>query len=301
MRQITVGIPSYNEEKNILNLLHSIDVQQINRASLEVIISDDSSDRTPGMIEGYARKSGLSIRLLHHKHRRGAASAWNEIFEKATGDVIILYDADVVPHPSCTAELASQISGRVGLCASNSKPVETAGVAGRASAFISDWLGAVRQAMISQYTVMGRALSIDASIAKEMTIPAGTIAIDLYLQCKVLELGHEVAYNPDAVVYFKPASRMPDFVSQVARATHGHTQLSSYLEGQRIELPLKVALAEAAKGAARDPLGAIAVALGLAVMPYYKAKLAGAGIYSAKWHRAESSKDIDYRQLRSRF
>lgn len=296
MRRVTVGIPAYNEEQNIVNLLQSLEGQR--RLISEVIISDDSSDRAPALVSEFAKSSPLAIRLFHHVTRRGAAAAWNEIFQKASGDAIVLYDADTIPHPSCTEQLASCISEGTALCASNSQPVQPAGVAGRASVFISSWLRSVRLTGLSQYTVMGRALAIDAAVAKKIHVP-DMIAIDLYLQCRVLEMGLDVAYNDNAVVYFKPANSMQDLASQVVRAVNGHNQIKDSVSSLKISLPPRVAVAQALKTAARNPLGAISAVIGYSLMPYYRSRLESAN--SAKWHTASSSKGIDYKLLKARF
>jgi glycosyltransferase involved in cell wall biosynthesis len=297
MSRVTVGIPSYNEEKNIASLLQSLEGQH--SLISEVIVSDDSSDRTPGIVSDFAKRSSLGITLFHHDERRGAAAAWNEIFQRATGDSIVLYDADTIPHPSCTEQLASRLSKDTALCASNSQPVQAAGIAGRASVFISNWLRSVRLSGLSQYTVMGRALAIDATVAKEIQVPADMIAIDLYLQCRVLEMGLGVAYNDDAVVYFKPANSMQDLASQVVRAVNGHEQVKDRVSRLKIGLPLHVAGGQALKNAAMDPAGAVSAVIGYSLMPYYLSRLKHTD--SAKWHTADSSKAIDYQQLKTRF
>jgi cellulose synthase/poly-beta-1,6-N-acetylglucosamine synthase-like glycosyltransferase len=297
MRRITVGIPAYNEEKNIANLLQSLEGQR--SLISEVIVSDDSSDRTPNIVNDFARRSSISITLLHHDERRGAAAAWNEIFQRATGESIVLYDADTIPHPSCTEQLASRMDENTILCASNSQPVQAAGVAGRASVFISSWLRSVRLSGLSQYTVMGRALAIDAAIAKKIQVPADMIAIDLYLQCRVLEMGLDVAYNDDAVVYFKPANSMRDLASQVVRAVNGHSQIEDRVSRLKISLPLYVAVVQVLKNIVMDPPGAVSAVIGYALMPYYISRLEHTD--SAKWHTADSSKAIDYQQLKARF
>lgn len=297
MRKVTVGIPAYNEEQNIISLLRSLEVrcQMIS----EVIVSDDSSDRTPDLVNDFAKKSPLDITLFHHQGRRGAAAAWNEIFQNATGDVIVLYDADTISHPSCTEQLGSRISENTALCASNSQPIQAVGVAGVASVFISNWLRSVRLAGLSQYTVMGRALAIDALIAKKIQIPANMIAIDLYLQCMVLEMGFDVVYNDDAIVYFKPASSMQDLASQVMRSVNGHSQIRDQVSSLRISLPFYVGVVQALRNAVMDPLGAMSTMIGYSLMPYYRSKLEHTD--SAKWHTAESSKAIDYEQLKAGF
>jgi glycosyltransferase involved in cell wall biosynthesis len=297
VRSITVGIPSYNERQNIVNLLRAIEEQPT--PIFEVLISDDSSDNTPSLIRNYAQHSMLDIQLFHHDTRRGAAAAWNEILQRATGDTVVLYDADTSPHPSCTVQLASQIQGNVGICASNSQPVQAAGIAGRASVFISNWLRSVRLARLSQYTVMGRALAINSREAKKIEIPANTIAIDLFIQCKILEMGLDIIYNDNAIVYFKPADNIGDLASQVMRAVNGHKQIEDYVSSCGIGLPQEVAIANAVKNAAKDPLGAMSVAMGYSLIWYYRSRLEHTD--TAKWHTAASSKAIDYQQLKTRF
>jgi hypothetical protein len=146
---------------------------------------------------------------------------------------------------------------------------------------------------------MGRALAIDSRAASRIEIPPEIIAIDLYLQCRVLEMGLNVVYNDNAIIYFKPAGSMQDLASQVVRAVNGHSQLRDYISRLDIGLPAQAAIAEAAKNAAKDPLGAASAAIGYSLMPYYMSRLKNAN--SAKWHTAKTSKSIDYQQLKTRF
>src|ERR671916_1736207 len=250
MRTITVGIPSFNERQNIVNLLRAIEEQHT--AVFEVLISDDSSDNTPSLVHNFAEHSLLDIQLFHHDTRRGAAAAWNEILQRAAGDIIVLYDADTIPHPSCTQQLTSHIQGNAAICASNSQPVQAAGIAGRASVFISKWLRSVRLARLSQYTVMGRALAINSREAKKIEIPTNIIAIDLYIQCKILEMSLDILYNDNAIVYFKPANSIDDLASQVMRAVNGHKQIEDYVSSFGIALPREIAIANAVKNATKD-------------------------------------------------
>lgn len=288
--RVTVGIPAYNEEHNILNLLRSIEHHSGSLVS-EIIVSDDSSDDTPRLVRQFAQRSSIPVTHFHHTERRGAASAWNEILSHAAGEVIVLYDADTSPSPDCTSLLAASISDGVALCASNSQPVRSTGVAGRASAFISNWLREIRQSRLSQFTVMGRGLAIDSAAAKRIVIPQDIIAIDLYLQCAVMDMGLEVAYKDDAVVYFQPAQSIQDLASQVLRARNGHKQVREHVERLGVNLPLRVALLQTARTAISDPIGAASVAIGYSPLPYYRSRLAGTN--SALWHMATSSKSVD--------
>ena len=324
-KRVTVGIPSYNEEINISNLLRSIielnkienqsgpnndssygkkeyinsSKGEVNRISptkdfaiSEIIISDDSSDNTCRIVEAIAAENpSLSIKLLHHDSRRGVSAAWNEIFKKATGEIVVLYDADIIIDKSTTANLVQSVCDGIGLCASNSVPlVSRRSAMSRASVFIAEWLRWVRKSGLSQYTVMGRALSILSHIAKRITIPENVIALDLYLQCKVLELGFKVIYNDQALVYFRPPDNMKDFSSQIIRATNGHKQIRHLLKGPCIRLPLRSGLVAAIKSIMQDPKGGAYLIYCYSLLPLYSRRLKATN--SAIWDIAKSTKRL---------
>jgi cellulose synthase/poly-beta-1,6-N-acetylglucosamine synthase-like glycosyltransferase len=291
--KVTIGIPTFNEEQNILVFLRSLETDTSdNQFISEIIISDDSSDNTPKIINEFAKNSSMNIRLIHHYERRGAAAAWNEIFEASTGDIIILYDADIILGQNCTYELVSKIHGRVGLCASNQKPIQARNMIGRATTFISRWLESIRTKGLSQYTVMGRALSICSNLAKKISIPNDIIAIDLYLQCKVIEHGFDIFYNKNAIVHFYPANSIPDFISQVLRAANGHNQIHKYMRRFKFGLSPNIALFETIRNIADDPSGALSLSACYMLIPFYMFKLKA--INSSKWHIAKSTKSIGF-------
>jgi glycosyltransferase involved in cell wall biosynthesis len=291
--KVTIGIPTFNEEQNIVSFLRSLEADTSDSFFIsEIIISDDSSDNTPKVIEEFTKNSSMNVRFIHHHWRRGAAAAWNEIFEESTGDIIILYDADIILKQNCTHELASKIHGRVGLCASNQKPIHARGLIGRASIFVSKWFESVRKRGLSQYTVMGRALSIYSDLAKKISIPNDIIAIDLYLQCKAIEHEFDIFYNENALIYFYPANNMSDFISQILRAANGHRQIRKYLRSFNFRLSPNVALIETIRNISNDPSGALSLVACYTLIPFYMFKLKG--INSSKWHTAKSTKSIGY-------
>jgi len=112
-------------------------------------------------------------------------------------------------------------------------------------------------------------------------------------------MGFDVTYNDDAIVYFKPPGSMQDLASQVMRAINGHNQIKNQVSPLDISLPPHLALAQTLKNAAMDPRGAISTMMGYSLMAYYKSRLQHTD--SAKWHTADSSKAIDYQQLKARF
>ena len=72
MQTVTIGIPSFNEMNNIEALLNSITTGDNSGFEiLEIIISDDSTDVTPTIVENFSKfNKKYKIRLLHHDSRR---------------------------------------------------------------------------------------------------------------------------------------------------------------------------------------------------------------------------------------
>lgn len=291
MQTVTIGIPSYNEAANIKTLLDSIILSDSQAFQiLEIIISDDSTDETCAIIKDYCLACHDSkIRLFHHDKRQGAASAWNEIMHHARGNVIVLYDADVIPDMKCTKELVSSIGRNVAMCASNPQPLLGKGIAGKGSVFIGKWLEDARSKQLSQYTVMGRGLAVQSQIAKKIVIPSHIIAIDLYLQYIVLEMGYEIVYNKNARLKFTPASTFEDFSSQVLRAINGHNQLAEMNKRTNIRLNCKRAITSTVLSAIKDPVGAASVVICFLFLPYFLSKIIN--FNSALWGPAKSTKN----------
>ncbi|MGH9977769.1 MAG: glycosyltransferase [Nitrososphaeraceae archaeon] len=291
--RLTIGIPSYNEGERIISLIRSVFESTLNgdEAQIgEVIICDHSSDSTPQILRSFmSQHRYLPIHLVHNDERGGAASAWNEIFSLATGDIIVLFDADVLPLKECISELASCMkSNKVGLCASNPICLKPSSSSARAASFISSWLEAIRRRGVSQYTVMGRSLSIRTDLAKRIIIPKETIAIDLYLQCKILEMGYHINYREKARVYFTPPSTMRDFASQVLRSRNGHKQISTQVRRLGIKASPWSVLTASIKTAYGNPMGAFFMILCSCLLPVYCSILPGTNSY--RWTIATSTK-----------
>lgn len=289
---ITIGIPTYNEEANILKFFEALKSQVLSQdRSVEVIFIDDSDDDTPQIIENLRIKNPeISIRLIHNMSRRGASYAWNTIFRAAKGKVLILFDADIVLGDNCISTLTNNINGHVGLCASNTIPIrKDNNIYSSAATFIANWLRSMRMHGLSQYTTMGRALSIDTQLAKKISIPNETIAIDLYVQCMIIKQDKNILYDDNARVYFVTPNNRKDFFSQIVRAMKGYGQIKEIMKSFNIEAPISLIIKEFLKNSIQYPRGAISLLLCYSLFPFFYAR------YSSKvthiWDIAYSTKE----------
>ncbi len=270
-RRITIGIPTFNEENNITNFVESLKKQDMHPNVIEkILFIDDSDDNTPNLINKLiSANPDLRIELHHNNKRMGASNAWNTIFRKSDGEVIVLLDADIELEKNCIRNLSNKVNEKTGLCASNTVPIiQKNNIYSKASAFIAFWLRSLRLHQVSKYTTMGRALALYSKDVRDIEIPTDIIAIDLYIQCKILEKHKNVAYNDEAIIYFKTPLTKTDFLSQVTRAIIGHRQIKKHTKNLSLEISFITLLKEFLKKSIQHPGYSWALICCYTMLPY---------------------------------
>jgi glycosyltransferase involved in cell wall biosynthesis len=101
-KKLSIIIPVYNEENTIHFILDKIkEVQLQNTISKEIIIVDDcSNDNSLVNLNKYhSNNSDLDILILKHEVNKGKGAALRTGINKASGDIIIIQDADLEYDP----------------------------------------------------------------------------------------------------------------------------------------------------------------------------------------------------------
>ena len=112
MSRLSIIIPAFNEEKTIQVILKKIfQVELINKIEKEVIIIDDfSSDLTITEIKKFKKKHPeLSIQIFSQQKNQGKGAAIKKGISIATGQYLVIQDADLEYDPQDYNDLLSPI------------------------------------------------------------------------------------------------------------------------------------------------------------------------------------------------
>ncbi|MFV1917573.1 MAG: glycosyltransferase family 2 protein [Patescibacteria group bacterium] len=104
---LSIIIPCFNESKTIKNLIDQI--SQANSLGLKkeiIIVDDGSDDDTPEILKKIEKKylgntasKSIILRAIYKKKNQGKGSALKKGFEKASGDILLIQDADLEYSP----------------------------------------------------------------------------------------------------------------------------------------------------------------------------------------------------------
>jgi len=103
MKTLSVIIPAYNEEATITQILDRVgQTKLIGEITKELIIVNDcSTDSTSKLVSEYINRNGSksSTRLVEHQKNMGKGAAIHTGIPNASGDYIIIQDADLEYDP----------------------------------------------------------------------------------------------------------------------------------------------------------------------------------------------------------
>jgi glycosyltransferase involved in cell wall biosynthesis len=94
--RLSVVIPTYNERQTLPEIVRRVRAVPISK---EIILVDDgSTDGTREVLEAMA--GAADLRILYHERNLGKGAALKTAFGHATGDIVVIQDADLEYDPA---------------------------------------------------------------------------------------------------------------------------------------------------------------------------------------------------------
>lgn len=209
---VSILIPAHNEEIVIEETLKAMVNLQYPKERLEIIVvNDNSSDSTGIIAERYAARYPF-IKVYHTTPPlggRGKSAALNYGLKRSTGEIIVVYDADNTPEPDAVQKLVHvlQQDQKAGVSVGQFRVIN----AGKnlLTRFINietitfQWLAqAGRWYWFKLSTIPGTNFAIRRSILEKLGgWDEKALAEDTELTIRVYELGFLVRFFPAAVTW----------------------------------------------------------------------------------------------------
>lgn len=108
MPRFSVVLPARNAAETLPDTLNSLAAQSFTDFEL-IAVEDDSTDDTPGLLEAFGQKEGISTTLVKGPGK-GLGAARNAGIARARGSWVALLDADDIWQPQKLAAVAEAIS-----------------------------------------------------------------------------------------------------------------------------------------------------------------------------------------------
>lgn len=224
---VSVGIPAYNEDRTISQLLRAILKQPTNGFMLKEVIvnASGSNDDTEGKVQAVA-KIDSRVKIISTGMRSGKASALNDILQCIKSDLVLFLDADVVLEKNSILNLITPLlqDEKIGVCSGNIMPLKDLqkGFFEFTSLFIRELHHELCTYLMSKGLapkVNGTFFAFRRDIVN--SFPRIVVSDDEYVSWQAQKKGYKIVYVPNALVFTRDPHSFRDFIRWQGRIIAG--------------------------------------------------------------------------------
>lgn len=231
--KVSILIPAHNEELVIAQTLEAMIQLDYPKDKLEVIpINDNSNDNTGAIVNAYAQKYPF-IQPIHTTPPtggKGKSGALNQGLKRATGEVIVVYDADNTPEPEAVYNLVIGLNNDEKAAAVVGKFRVSNAKENLLTRFINietltfQWLAqAGRWHWFKMTTIPGTNFAIRRSVLEKLGgWDEKAISEDTELSFRVYNLGYHIRFFPEAITWEQEPETLKVWWKQRMRWAQGN-------------------------------------------------------------------------------
>jgi cellulose synthase/poly-beta-1,6-N-acetylglucosamine synthase-like glycosyltransferase len=244
--KVSIGIPVFNEEKNIDNLLNILHKTKFKFDLKEIlVVCSGCTDNSVSIVKKFVRK-WEKIKFIIEKNRKGKFSAINKILKYSKSDIILFIDADTIPKGDTLNILIESFKGeRVGVVTGKAIPIQSKRtIIGRLQNFLYE----IHHEVSFSFPKMGNIYAIRNGIIEK--IPTKIINDDIYIPLKISQT-YSIVYKPKAEIIMNEYYDFKSYMKVRRRIAQGNIQLS--ILGLNPYAPFRLLLKLAIKKILKEP------------------------------------------------
>lgn len=224
---ISVIVPAYNEGEVVAKTIDSL--VRSTYPHVEIIVVDDgSTDDTFKIAQERADTHDNVIAIT--KKNGGKSDAINVGVMEASGDIVVIIDADTVVAQDAIGKLRLPFSDpTVGAVAGNAKVGNRVSFMSKLQAIEYIASQNLERRAYEEFNAIRVVAGAIGAWRKEVLVALGgfttdTLAEDTDMTLRILRAGYRVLYVPNAIAYTEAPETLADFLKQRFRWTHGTLQ-----------------------------------------------------------------------------
>jgi cellulose synthase/poly-beta-1,6-N-acetylglucosamine synthase-like glycosyltransferase len=231
---VTILIPARNEEAVVGRLLHRITQFTYPKDKLEVVLIDDASTDSTGVIGDEFANTCSFIRVVHRTPDvggKGKPSALNDGIRHAKGEIVLLFDADYCPQVDIVEKLAGYfvdpevgvVQGRIAVLNEPTNVVSRLVALERIGGYSVDQLARDRLGLVTHCG--GTVCAMRRSLLEHLGgWDEKMLTEDTDLTFLAYEAGFKVRYASEAECYEEAVDNWRSYWRQRYRWAKGHMQ-----------------------------------------------------------------------------
>lgn len=208
---ISVIIPTFNEEKNIVKKLKNLFECDYPKEKMKVYVVDSSTDRTKKLAKRFP------LNLIECK-KRGKIFAINKGLKECKTDIVILTDADTTLNKNSLKEIVKYLHGKIGAVSGIviEKDCKLFYNNSKKAYHTRDWNIRWREGLVDTVCSLdGKLLAFRKSLLRK--IPDNAFVDDLEITFLLRKKGYRCIVNKNSVVYETPPSSIRSEINRMKR------------------------------------------------------------------------------------